>query len=59
MLIPVITQLFKKGITALPLHDAVLVAKSHAQTALEAMQAEFQLRTGISRAIVSIKVRPN
>jgi hypothetical protein len=59
MLIPVITQLFKEGITALPLHDAVLVAQSHAQSAKEAMQAEVQLRTGISRAIVSIKDSPN
>jgi hypothetical protein len=59
MLIPVTIHLFKEGITALPLHDAVLVAKSHAPAAMEAMQAEFQLRTGITRAIVSIKVRPN
>jgi hypothetical protein len=59
MLIPVITQLFQEGITALPLHDAVLVAKSRAQSAKEAMQAEFQLRTGSSCAIVSIKVSPN
>jgi hypothetical protein len=59
MLIPVITHLFKSGVTALPLHDAVLVAQSHAPAAMEAMQAEFRLRTGSSCAIVSIKVRPN
>lgn len=59
MLIAVITPLFQEGITALPLHDAVLVAKSRAPLAKEAMQAEFQLRTGSSCAIVSIKVNPN
>jgi hypothetical protein len=59
MLIRVITHLFEEGITALPLHDAVLVTQSHAQSAKEAMQAEVQLRTGISRAIVSIKDIPN
>lgn len=59
MLIAVITQLFKEGITALPLHDAVIVAKSRAPVAKEAMQAEFRLRTGSSCAIVSIKVSPN
>jgi hypothetical protein len=59
MLIAVIMHLFKKGITALPLHDAVLVAKSRAQPAKEAMQAEFSHRTGLSCAIVSIKVIPN
>jgi hypothetical protein len=59
MLIAVITHLFKSGITALPLHDAVLVAESRAQSAKEAMQAEFSHRTGSSCAIVSIKVSPN
>lgn len=59
MLIAVITHLFKQGITALPLHDAVLVAKSCVQSAKEAMQAEFSHRTGSSCAIVSIKVSPN
>lgn len=55
MLISVITHLFKSGVTALPLHDAVLVAISHAQLAKETMQAEFRHRTGSSCAIVSIK----
>jgi hypothetical protein len=59
MLIPVIIHLFKEGITALPLHDAVLVAQSRASAAMETMQAEFRLRTGSSCAIVSIKVRPS
>jgi hypothetical protein len=58
MLISVILHLFKKGITALPLHDAALVAKSCAPTAKEVMQAEFSHRTGSSCAIVSIKVIP-
>jgi hypothetical protein len=59
MLITVITHLFKSGVTALPLHDAVLVAKSRAPTAKEVMQAEFRLRTGSSCAIVSIEVSRN
>lgn len=59
MLIEVITQLFRMGVTALPIHDAVLVAESQAAVAEEAMQAAFYLRTNSRRAIVSIEVRPN
>lgn len=59
MLISVISHLFKNGITALPLHDAVLVAQSHAETAKKAMEDEFAHRTGTRCAIVSIEVTPN
>lgn len=58
MLISVLTHLFSKGITALPLHDAVLVARSHAEAAREAMQHEFTLRTGSRCAIVSVDFGP-
>lgn len=59
MLISVLTHLFSNGITALPLHDAVLVARSHAEAAREAMQHEFTFRTGSRCAIVSIDFGPN
>jgi hypothetical protein len=54
ILIAVVSHLFKQGITALPLHDAVLVACSHAETAKQTMQDEFTLRTRSRCAIVSI-----
>ncbi|EKS34244.1 hypothetical protein [Afipia broomeae] len=59
MLIAVVSSLFKRGITALPLHDAVLVAHSHAETAKQLMQDEFTLRTGSRCAIVSVELEPN
>lgn len=54
MLIAVVSHLFAQGITALPLHDAVLVARSHAETARKAMQDEFTHRTGSRCVIVSV-----
>jgi hypothetical protein len=59
ILIAVITHLFNKGIAALPLHDAVLVGRSHAEAAKEVMEDELALWTGCRRATVKIKVRPN
>ncbi len=53
MLIEVITYLAQAGVTALPLHDAVLVAKSKADIAARAMQAVFARGTGSACAIVS------
>lgn len=58
ILIRVVSHLFKQRITALPLHDAVLVARSHAETARKAMQDEFTLRTGSRCSIVSIDFGP-
>ena len=58
MLVRIVTALFENGITALPLHDAVLVAQSHAETAREFMQAEFTFRTGSSCGIVKVDVMP-
>lgn len=58
MLIGVITHLVSLGVTALPLHDAVLVAESKAYVAADAMQAAFSMWTGSSCAIVSIEFCP-
>ncbi|MET4740294.1 hypothetical protein ABIF73_004433 [Bradyrhizobium japonicum] len=55
MLIEVLTELSAAGVTALPLHDAVLVAKSHAGVAREVMEAVFQHGTRSPCAIVSVK----
>ena len=59
MLITVVSHLFKIGVPALPLHDAVLVAGSQAGTAKEVLEYEIALRTGSRRATVKIEVRPN
>ncbi|QLH73978.1 hypothetical protein HZF03_22760 [Rhodopseudomonas palustris] len=58
IIIDVTTQLFKQGITALPLHDAVLVAESRAVAAQKVMQDEFERRAGCGCAIVKIKITP-
>ena len=53
MLIEVITYLAQARVTALPLHDAVLVAESKADVAARAMQAIFERGTNSPCAIVS------
>ncbi|MET4292489.1 hypothetical protein [Bradyrhizobium sp. LB5.2] len=53
MIIEVTTYLAQAGITALPLHDAVLVAESKADFAARAMQAHFERGTASPGAIVS------
>ncbi|WP_225174119.1 MULTISPECIES: hypothetical protein [unclassified Bradyrhizobium] len=58
MLIGIIAHLASLGVTALPLHDAVLVAESKAYVAAGAMQAAFSMGTGSSCAIVSIEFCP-
>ena len=58
MLIRVITHLYKAGVTALPLHDAVLVAESKTNVAAGAMQAAFHAGTNSSCAIVSVEYSP-
>ncbi|KYH02494.1 hypothetical protein SE91_32110 [Bradyrhizobium sp. DOA1] len=58
ILIGIITHLESLGVTALPLHDAVLVAESKAYVAKDAMQAAFSMATGSSCAIVSIEFCP-
>lgn len=59
MLIAVVTNLFRRGVVALPLHDAVLVRRSNAEAAQDAMQYEFTRRTLSRRATVSIKETAN
>jgi hypothetical protein len=59
IIIEVTLQLSKQGITALPLHDAVLVGESRAVAAQTMMQCEFERRTGCRRAIVKIKETPD
>ncbi|WP_439365108.1 hypothetical protein ACNJYD_01235 [Bradyrhizobium sp. DASA03005] len=56
MLIEVLTELSAAGVTALPLHDAVLVAKSHMGVAQEAMGAVFRRWSRSPCAIVSVKI---
>lgn len=55
MLIEVLTELASAGVTALPLHDAVLVAKSHADVAQKTMGAVFERWSRSPCAIVSVK----
>jgi len=55
MLIEVLTELSAARIIALPLHDAVLVAKSHAGVTRETMEAVFRRWSGSPCAIVSVK----
>ena len=58
MLIAVVTALFKQGITALPLHDSVLVARPYGDTARKVMEAAFRRHTGSARASVKIDFGP-
>lgn len=46
LLITVLEDLASRGVVALPIHDAVLVAQSDAETARMAMQAAFRDRFG-------------
>ncbi|KRR10040.1 hypothetical protein CQ12_06100 [Bradyrhizobium jicamae] len=55
MLIEVVSYLAGVGVTALPLHDAVLVAESKANVAAEGMRDVFERWTRSPCAIVSIK----
>lgn len=59
LLVSVVTALFKNGITALPLHDSVLVARSHAEKAKTFMEQEFMHCTGSARAFVKVDIKPN
>lgn len=46
ILVATLLSLMKRGITALPLHDAVLVAERHAMTAKATMEREAKRRIG-------------
>jgi hypothetical protein len=54
MLIAALEGLYRSGIVALPLHDSVLVGRSHAETASAIMQATAKRFTGIPRVAVEI-----
>lgn len=58
MLVAVISHLNSQSITALPLHDAVLIPWTKAETAKAAMEYEFEARAGVHRAIVKIDFGP-
>lgn len=58
MLIAVVSSLNSLGTTALPLHDAVLVPRSKADTAKAVMEDAFEARSGVRRAIVNIDFGP-
>jgi hypothetical protein len=51
ILVDVLLQLLDQGITALPVHDAVIVAKSKAPIASEVMLAVFYAHTGVEGAV--------
>jgi hypothetical protein len=55
ILVYVLLALFAQNITALPLHDSVLVAGSHRDTAKAVMEEAFRLHTNIPRAAISIE----
>jgi hypothetical protein len=55
MSVALVTHLFKIGITALPLHDSVLVARSRASTAKALMEEMFKARTRSPCAYVKIE----
>jgi hypothetical protein len=58
MLIVAVTALFKQGITALPLHDSVLTARSHGDAAKAVLENIFRQHTGSARATVKIDCGP-
>jgi hypothetical protein len=46
ILVDVLLQLTDEGITALPIHDAVMVGRQHAKRTKEVMTEVFRLHTG-------------
>lgn len=58
MLIAAVTVLFKQGITALPLHDSVLTARSHGEAAKKVLEAVFRQHTCSACATVKIDFGP-
>lgn len=55
MLLYALDGMRRRGITALPLHDAVLVGEGHGEAAKSIMEQAVRLHTGISRAMVKIE----
>jgi len=51
ILVEVLTRLLKQGIIALPIHDAVIVARHHQEPATAVMLEVFKDRTGIDGVV--------
>ena len=51
ILVGVLLQLVDRGITTLPVHDAVIVARSKAPIAKDVMLSVFQAHTGVAGAV--------
>jgi hypothetical protein len=51
ILVDVLLKLLDQRITALPVHDAVIVAKSKALLVKEVMLSVFQAHTGVTGAV--------
>ena len=57
ILVATLLALMKRGITALPLHDAVLVQERHAETAKATMERQSKRLVGTTTIPAEIKVR--
>lgn len=55
ILMRVLEAMAKRGVVALPIHDAVLVAESAGDIAREVLQAEFELATDLKVSMVEIE----
>ncbi|RAI34434.1 hypothetical protein [Rhodoplanes serenus] len=55
MLVRALDRLFTMGIPALPIHDAVIVAQSHGETALDVLQQTAEDCTGLTAPMVKIE----
>jgi hypothetical protein len=55
ILVTALLALHRLGITALPLHDSVIVAASEAETARGVLRDSYQRHTGDARAAISIE----
>jgi hypothetical protein len=51
IMVDVLLKLLQQGITALPVHDAVIVAKSRAPIVKEVMLSVFRAHTGVEGAV--------
>jgi hypothetical protein len=54
ILLDILAALYQEGVTALPLHDSVLVAWSHAERAKGVMLEVYETHTGDSRGQVKV-----
>ncbi|MBR1290160.1 hypothetical protein [Bradyrhizobium ottawaense] len=54
LIIAVTSHLFRIGVTACPIHDAIICARSKVDVVRQAMQQQFEKLTGSARAIVEV-----